>query len=163
MHEQVHDRIEDGLCCCGRDGSKQLVMDGYELKQMVGSNDVGVDAVAVKALRCELMLIDLKIDASDSGLNTSNRCFQITISPQEEDDEETSKVLLALVFAHTEKYPDEPPLLHVKSLKGISLEHLQALKQKLEEEVLKCSRCEVFALRSVVAAIIGHRNELIVI
>ncbi|XP_026405745.1 uncharacterized protein LOC113301214 isoform X2 [Papaver somniferum] len=75
-----------------------------------------------------------EIDASDSGLNTSNRCFQITISPQEEDDEETSKVLLALVFAHTEKYPDEPPHLHVKSLKGISLEHLHAFKQKLEEE-----------------------------
>ncbi|RZC80182.1 hypothetical protein C5167_042759 [Papaver somniferum] len=58
--------------------------------------------------------VAVEIDASDSGLNTSNRCFQITISPQEEDDEETSKVLLALVFAHTEKYPDEPPLLHVK-------------------------------------------------
>ncbi|XP_026430178.1 uncharacterized protein LOC113326709 isoform X2 [Papaver somniferum] len=80
------------------------------------------------------MFLFSEIDASDSGLNTSNRCFQITISSQEEDDEETSKVLLALVFAHTEKHPDEPPLLHVKSLKGISLEHLQALKQKLEEE-----------------------------
>ncbi|RZC69037.1 hypothetical protein C5167_032247 [Papaver somniferum] len=87
LNSEVHDRKQDGLCCCGRDGSKKLVMDGSELKQMM-----------------------------------------------EEDDEETSKVLLALVFAHTEKYPDEPPLLHVKSLKGISLEHLQALKQKLEEE-----------------------------
>ncbi|KAI3845190.1 hypothetical protein MKX03_024848 [Papaver bracteatum] len=88
----------------------------------------------IEALQAILMDEFEEIDASDSGLNTSNRCFQITISPQEEDDDETSKVLLALVFAHTEKYPDEPPLLHVKSLKGISLEHLQALKQKLEEE-----------------------------
>ncbi|RZC91461.1 hypothetical protein C5167_027522 [Papaver somniferum] len=96
-----------------------------------GRNDVGVDAVA------NLMFLFSEIDTSDSGLNTSNRCFQITISPQEEDGEETSKVLLPLVFAHTEKYPDEPPLLHVKSLKGIPLEHLQALKQKLEEEASK--------------------------
>ncbi|RZC91460.1 hypothetical protein C5167_027523 [Papaver somniferum] len=36
MYEtQVHDRKEDRLCCCGRDGSKQLVMDESELKQMV--------------------------------------------------------------------------------------------------------------------------------
>ncbi|RZC61675.1 hypothetical protein C5167_023431 [Papaver somniferum] len=125
LNTEVHDRKEDGLCCCGRDGSKQLVMDGSELKQMVdavagrslcifgaeadaagaswnvmavvvdaelkcrkwGRNDVGVDAVAVKALRCELMLIDLK--------KTMRR--------------------------------------HLK-FKRNTLEHLQALKQKLEEE-----------------------------
>ncbi|KAL0441448.1 UNVERIFIED_CONTAM: RWD domain-containing protein 1 [Sesamum radiatum] len=56
----------------------------------------------------------------ESGLNTSNRCFQITLCPQDDElDESTNPpVRLALIFSHTEKYPDEPPLLSVKRLRA---------------------------------------------
>ncbi|KAL0319341.1 UNVERIFIED_CONTAM: RWD domain-containing protein 1 [Sesamum angustifolium] len=77
-----------------------------------------------------------EIHSSESGLNTSNRCFQITLCPQDDElDESTNPpVRLALIFSHTEKYPDEPPLLSVKSLKGIPTADLKVLKEKLEQE-----------------------------
>eukprot|EP00268_Persea_americana_P025759 TRINITY_DN2510_c0_g1_i2.p1 TRINITY_DN2510_c0_g1~~TRINITY_DN2510_c0_g1_i2.p1 ORF type:complete len:267 (-),score=53.11 TRINITY_DN2510_c0_g1_i2:353-1153(-) len=43
-------------------------------------------------------------------------------------------VQLALIFSHTEKYPDEPPRLNVKSLRGIKQEDLKSLKENLEQE-----------------------------
>ncbi|KAH7547192.1 hypothetical protein FEM48_Zijuj01G0283400 [Ziziphus jujuba var. spinosa] len=73
----------------------------------------------------------------ESGLNTSNRCFQITLSPQDDEadyESTTLPVQLGLIFAHTEKYPDEPPLLNVKSLRGIQAEDLRILKEKLQQE-----------------------------
>ncbi|KAG5537839.1 hypothetical protein RHGRI_025067 [Rhododendron griersonianum] len=87
-----------------------------------------------------------EIHSSESGLNTSNRCFQITLSPQgyspyrsflQDDDADESTapaVCLALIFSHTEKYPDEPPLLNVKSLKGMHTSDLKILKEKLDQE-----------------------------
>ncbi|KAL3824425.1 hypothetical protein ACJIZ3_020454 [Penstemon smallii] len=77
-----------------------------------------------------------EIHSSESGLNTSNRCFQITISPQDDeiDDSANLPVRLALIFSHTENYPDEPPLVNVQSLKGISTGDLKILKEKLEQE-----------------------------
>lgn len=41
---------------------------------------------------------------------------------------------MALIFSHTERYPDEPPLLNVRSIKGLSSQDLRILKEKLEEE-----------------------------
>uniref|UniRef100_A0A1J3ELH0 RWD domain-containing protein 1 n=1 Tax=Noccaea caerulescens TaxID=107243 RepID=A0A1J3ELH0_NOCCA len=77
-----------------------------------------------------------EIHSSESGLNTSNRCFQITVTPQDDDEEESSipPVQLGLVFSHTENYPDEVPLLDVKSIRGIHLSDLAILKDKLEQE-----------------------------
>ncbi|KAE7999137.1 hypothetical protein FH972_003607 [Carpinus fangiana] len=76
-----------------------------------------------------------EIHSGESGLATSNRCFQITLSPQEDEaDESSTPVQLALIFSHTEKYPDEPPLLSVKSLRGIRIEDLRILKEKLQQE-----------------------------
>ncbi|KAK9069723.1 hypothetical protein SSX86_010117 [Deinandra increscens subsp. villosa] len=77
-----------------------------------------------------------EIHPSESGLNTSNRCFQITLSPQDEETDEssTTPVQLGLIFSHTEKYPDEIPLLNVKSIRGIHTSDLKVLKEKLEEE-----------------------------
>lgn len=43
----------------------------------------------IEALEAILMDEFKEIHSSESGLNTSNRCFQITISPQEEDEEFT--------------------------------------------------------------------------
>ncbi|KAK4349880.1 hypothetical protein RND71_029193 [Anisodus tanguticus] len=85
-----------------------------------------------------IVMVLLEIHSSESGLNTSNRCFQITITPQEDDEESPqSSVLLALIFSHTEKYPDEPPLLNVSSLKGIHSGDLKILKEKLEQEAVE--------------------------
>ncbi|KAL6559949.1 hypothetical protein OROGR_005066 [Orobanche gracilis] len=77
-----------------------------------------------------------EILSSESGLNTSNRCFQITLSPQDDEADESTvpSVQLALIFSHTESYPDEPPLVSLKSLKGISTGDLKVMKEKLEEE-----------------------------
>ncbi|KAK6148784.1 hypothetical protein DH2020_016309 [Rehmannia glutinosa] len=77
-----------------------------------------------------------EIHSSESGLNTSNRCFQITLSPQDDEADESTipPVQLALIFSHTENYPDEPPLLSLKSLKGIQTGDLKVLKEKLEQE-----------------------------
>ncbi|KAK8645939.1 hypothetical protein V6N13_119743 [Hibiscus sabdariffa] len=88
----------------------------------------------IEALEAILMDEFKEIHSAESGLSTSNRCFQITVSPQDEDTDQPTPVQLALVFSHTEKYPDEPPLLSVKSIRGIQSSDLKALKEKLEQE-----------------------------
>ncbi|CAK7356818.1 unnamed protein product [Dovyalis caffra] len=90
----------------------------------------------IEALEAILMDEFKEIHSSESGLNTSNRCFEITISPQDDDADESTvlPVQLGLVFSHAEKYPDEPPLLNVKSIRGIQSGDLKILKEKLEQE-----------------------------
>ncbi|KAL5757628.1 hypothetical protein ACOSP7_020239 [Xanthoceras sorbifolium] len=90
----------------------------------------------IEALEAILMDEFKEIHSGESGLNTSNQCFQITLSPQDDEADEstTPPVQLALIFAHTEKYPDEPPLLNVQSLRGIQSADLKILKEKLERE-----------------------------
>ncbi|ONK69986.1 uncharacterized protein A4U43_C05F29020 [Asparagus officinalis] len=90
----------------------------------------------IEALQAILMDDIEEIESSDSGLGTKNRCFQITLSPQDDDVDEANytPVQLALIFSHTEKYPDEPPLLNVKSIRGIKPDDLQVLKENLEQE-----------------------------
>ncbi|XP_068651928.1 uncharacterized protein [Aristolochia californica] len=93
----------------------------------------------IEALQAILMDEIEEIDSSESGLSTKNRCFQITLSPQDDELDESiyTPVQLALIFSHTENYPDEGPLLNVKSIRGIKSEDLQILKEKLEQEVLE--------------------------
>lgn len=90
----------------------------------------------IEALQAILMDDFREIDPNESGLGTNNRCFQITLSPQDDDVDEANytPVQLALIFSHTEKYPDEPPLLNVKSIRGITSEDLMRLKEKLDQE-----------------------------
>ncbi|XXG48257.1 hypothetical protein AAC387_Pa02g2758 [Persea americana] len=90
----------------------------------------------IEALQAILMDDIKEIDSSESGLYTNSRCFQITLSPQDDDIDESTytPVQLALIFSHTEKYPDEPPRLNVKSLRGIKQEDLKSLKENLEQE-----------------------------
>lgn len=100
------------------------------------SDHVQEQEMEIEALQAILMDDIKEIDHNDSGLGTKNRCFQITLSPQEDDLDEANytPVQLALIFSHTEKYPDEPPLLNVKSIRGIKPEDLQLLKEKLAQE-----------------------------
>nr|GEV32860.1 hypothetical protein [Tanacetum cinerariifolium] len=92
----------------------------------------------IEALEAILMDEFSEIQPFESGLNTSNRCFQITLSPQDDDMDEasTTPVQLGLIFSHTEKYPDEIPLLNVnvRSIRGIHTSDLKVLKEKLEQE-----------------------------
>ncbi|KAF5745192.1 RWD domain-containing protein 1 [Tripterygium wilfordii] len=93
-------------------------------------------AMEIEALEAILMDDFKEIHSGESGLNTSKPCFQITLSPQDDELDEsiTTPVQLGLVFSHTEKYPDEPPLLNVKSIRGIQVNDLRILKEKLEQE-----------------------------
>lgn len=93
----------------------------------------------IEALQAILMDEIKEIDPLDSGLGTAGRCFQILLSPQEDEVDESNytPVQLALVFSHTEKYPDEAPLINVKSIRGIKPEDLTILKEKLEQEALE--------------------------
>lgn len=90
----------------------------------------------IEALEAILMDDFKEIHSGESGLNTSNKCYHITITPQddEEDDSASMPVELALIFSHTENYPDEPPLLNVLSIRGIPIEDLRYLKEKLKQE-----------------------------
>ncbi|CAI0392028.1 unnamed protein product [Linum tenue] len=90
----------------------------------------------IEALEAILMDEFKEIHSSESGLNTSSRCFQITITPQVPSFSfcNSFAVQLGLIFSHTEKYPDEPPLLNVTSIKGVQPSDLKKLKEKLEQE-----------------------------
>ncbi|CAI0392030.1 unnamed protein product [Linum tenue] len=90
----------------------------------------------IEALEAIVMDEFKEIHSSESGLNTSSRCFQITITPQSFSIKlpQLFAVQLGLIFAHTEKYPDEPPLLNVTSIKGVQPSDLKKLKEKLVQE-----------------------------
>ncbi|KAF8671054.1 hypothetical protein HU200_050333 [Digitaria exilis] len=77
----------------------------------------------VEALQAILMDDIKEIDPSESGIATTARCFQILLSPQDDDFDESAyvPVQLALIFAHTEKYPDEPPLLNATENLGMAM------------------------------------------
>jgi hypothetical protein len=55
----------------------------------------------VEALQAILMDDIKEIDPSESGLSTTARCFQIVLSPQDDDFDESAyvPVQLALIFA----------------------------------------------------------------
>ncbi|XP_071716125.1 uncharacterized protein [Rutidosis leptorrhynchoides] len=88
----------------------------------------------IEALKAILMDDFEEIHPSESGLNTSNRCFQINLSLQADETDSADPVQMGLIFSHTEKYPDEIPLLNLKSIKGIQPSDLKVLKEKLEQE-----------------------------
>ncbi|KAJ9559553.1 hypothetical protein OSB04_004713 [Centaurea solstitialis] len=107
---------------------------------MFTTDHVQEQEMEIEALEAILMDEFEEIHPSESGLNTSKRCFQITLSPQQDDEIDeysTTPVQLGLIFSHTEKYPDEVPLLNVKSIRGIHTSDLKVLKEKLEQEALE--------------------------
>lgn len=92
----------------------------------------------IEALQAILMDDIKELDPSEYGLKTTFPCFQITVLPKDDDEEESTgiSVRLAVIFAHTEKYPDEPPLLEVRSLRGVKMHDLEDLKAKLDQEAM---------------------------
>ncbi|KAL6144588.1 hypothetical protein ACLB2K_055279 [Fragaria x ananassa] len=92
----------------------------------------------IEALEAILMDDFKEIHSGESGLNATKKCFQITLSPPDDEADEltTAPVQLGLIFSHTEKYPDEPPLLNVRSIRGIQGEHIRILREKLQQEII---------------------------
>ncbi|XP_004297614.1 PREDICTED: RWD domain-containing protein 1 [Fragaria vesca subsp. vesca] len=90
----------------------------------------------IEALEAILMDDFKEIHSGESGLNATKKCFQITLSPLDDEADEltTAPVQLGLIFSHMEKYPDEPPLLNVRSIRGIHGEHIRILREKLQQE-----------------------------
>ncbi|KAL0354593.1 UNVERIFIED_CONTAM: IAA-amino acid hydrolase ILR1-like 4 [Sesamum radiatum] len=88
----------------------------------------------IEALEAILMDDFKEIHSSESGLNTSNRCFQITLCPQDDElDESTNPtgynlygtfVLVNALFS----------CACISCLKGIPTADLKVLKEKLEQE-----------------------------
>ncbi|CAI5537606.1 unnamed protein product [Closterium sp. Naga37s-1] len=77
----------------------------------------GEQQMEVEALEAILMDEFERVDdTSGLGLPADKPCYLITISPKGDDEEETTPfpVRLALYFAHTPTYPDEPPLLSLR-------------------------------------------------
>lgn len=102
--------------------------------------DYGQDQeMEIEALQAILMDDIREVDGNESGLDAQGRCFQITLSPKDEDEDEPTDipVRVALTFSHTANYPDEPPLLVLKSLQGMKAEDLRLLKEKLEQEAME--------------------------
>eukprot|EP00246_Nothoceros_aenigmaticus_P018487 TRINITY_DN9689_c0_g1_i1.p1 TRINITY_DN9689_c0_g1~~TRINITY_DN9689_c0_g1_i1.p1 ORF type:complete len:247 (-),score=72.40 TRINITY_DN9689_c0_g1_i1:317-1057(-) len=91
----------------------------------------------LEALEAILMGDFVELESGQGGLGSGARCFQVTISPVGDDEEEAADipVRLALVFAHTPQYPDEPPLFDVRSLQGIKTSDLRDLKDLLADQV----------------------------
>ena len=64
-------------------------------------------------------------NSGDGIAHASSSCYQVEISAYGENDSEPEEgkerddAVLGLVFAHTERYPDEPPLLKCRSVRGL--------------------------------------------
>ena len=65
-------------------------------------------------------------------------CYQIVVSPlgdgeeEDPDGDESQRARLGLVFSHTPNYPEEPPLIKCRSLRGLFDAELVACKSMLD-------------------------------
>ncbi|KAK8959349.1 hypothetical protein KSP40_PGU006033 [Platanthera guangdongensis] len=85
-----------------------------------------------------------RIKVSEAGLGESAKIMQIRVEQEDGDNTESGggigevpvimRIQLALIFSHTKMYPDEPPLLNVKSIRGIKPNDLTLLQEKLGGE-----------------------------
>lgn len=98
---------------------------------------VGEQEMEMEALEAILMDDMKEVDGSGpDGCNTEARCFSITIAPKDEDEEEPTDIpiRLSFAFAHTPEYPDAPPLLKVRSVRGVRDSDLANIQAALEAE-----------------------------
>mmetsp|Transcript_16213 Transcript_16213/g.19456 ORF Transcript_16213/g.19456 Transcript_16213/m.19456 type:complete len:259 (-) Transcript_16213:147-923(-) len=92
----------------------------------------------IEALQSILMDDIEEVDGmSSDGLGAEGRCFIITIAPKHEDEDEPTEIpmRIALAFMHTVNYPDESPVLKVRSKRGVRTEDVKKLQALLEEQV----------------------------
>ncbi|CAD7699871.1 unnamed protein product [Ostreobium quekettii] len=65
----------------------------------------------------------------------SHQVYRVTIDPLEEGEEGESNVKLEFIFNHTDKYPEEPPNVRVRSIFGLSKEDVQEIQDLVLEAV----------------------------
>ncbi|GFR40401.1 hypothetical protein Agub_g953, partial [Astrephomene gubernaculifera] len=72
-----------------------------------------------------------------SGWVAAGKTYKIVIAPDEEDGADSGEYPLKaeLLFAHTPKYPEEPPSLKLRSVTGLSDSDLAEATAVLEEQV----------------------------
>jgi hypothetical protein len=99
-------------------------------------------AMEVEALESILMddMRKMDDDSGDGIAQAISACYQIEISAYgdndsvPEDQGEGDDAVLGLVFSHTEKYPDEPPLLKCRSVRGLRDAELVDIQRKITEQ-----------------------------
>ena len=104
----------------------------------LGMSDYAEDqAMEVEALESILMEDMIRVDGSE-GIDgaTHAPCYQISVSAlgdgeEEDPSDESQTARLGLVFSHTPNYPDEPPLLKCRSVKGLFDSELVAVHELL--------------------------------
>jgi len=77
---------------------------------------------------------ELRLD--DVGI--TGKCYRIKVEAVEDAEPNTFPPVLGLVFAHTEKYPDEPPFLKLESMSSLTVSDLDKLTAMLGEKVDEC-------------------------
>ena len=77
---------------------------------------------------------ELRLD--DAGI--VGKCYRVKVEADEDAEENTFPPVLGLVFAHTEKYPDEPPFVHLESLSSLTVGDLEALTVLLKDKTEEC-------------------------
>ena len=74
---------------------------------------------------------DLRLD--DVGL--SRKCYRIKVEATDDADASDHSPILGLIFAHTDKYPDELPFLKLESLRSLTVSDLDKLTAILRERM----------------------------
>jgi len=75
-------------------------------------------------------------EGADAIAGAPGTSWQVLVSPLEEGEEDEAEVPMrvGLVFAHTPAYPEEPPLLKVRSVSGVADADCAELLAQLEEQ-----------------------------
>eukprot|EP00878_Enallax_costatus_P018509 GHUV01019485.1.p1 GENE.GHUV01019485.1~~GHUV01019485.1.p1 ORF type:complete len:155 (+),score=59.56 GHUV01019485.1:420-884(+) len=74
------------------------------------------------------------------GWTRHGKTYSIAINPSAEvgaadDDGVEPELQMQLVFAHTSTYPDEPPCIRLRSIKGLSDADLQEATNELQQHI----------------------------
>lgn len=65
--------------------------------------------------------------SGSTGSQASSEVYAVEIWPQSDDGmkDENAEFGVEFIFAHTPLYPDEAPLVHVSSIRGLSRQHME--------------------------------------
>eukprot|EP00213_Chloropicon_mariensis_P001904 CAMPEP_0197477656 /NCGR_PEP_ID=MMETSP1309-20131121/19607_1 /TAXON_ID=464262 /ORGANISM="Genus nov. species nov., Strain RCC998" /LENGTH=217 /DNA_ID=CAMNT_0043018725 /DNA_START=96 /DNA_END=746 /DNA_ORIENTATION=+ len=77
---------------------------------------------------------DLGLD--DVGIATP--CYRVKVEAVENAEANTFPPVLGLIFAHTEKYPDELPFLKLESMSSLTVSDLDKLLVLMKEKMEEC-------------------------
>eukprot|EP00740_Mantoniella_antarctica_P014802 CAMPEP_0181371844 /NCGR_PEP_ID=MMETSP1106-20121128/14352_1 /TAXON_ID=81844 /ORGANISM="Mantoniella antarctica, Strain SL-175" /LENGTH=302 /DNA_ID=CAMNT_0023489083 /DNA_START=46 /DNA_END=954 /DNA_ORIENTATION=- len=99
-----------------------------------------MEVEALQAILMEDMVVVHGSEGVDlGGVALHAPCYQIAVSAlgdgEEEDEaDESQTARLGLVFSHTPAYPDEPPLIKCRSIKGLFDRELQQIQARMVKQ-----------------------------